>query len=36
MARIKLIDPGQAQGRTHEVFERVKGYYKTGPGSSRH
>ncbi|WP_343577316.1 hypothetical protein [Mycobacterium sp.] len=32
MARIKLIDPDQAQGRTHEVFERVKAYYKMVPG----
>jgi uncharacterized peroxidase-related enzyme len=35
MARIKLIDPDQASGRTHEVFERVKGYYKMVPGLQR-
>ncbi len=35
MARIKLIDPDQAQGRTHEVFERVKAYYKMVPGLQR-
>ena len=35
MARIKLIDPDQAQGRTREVFERVKGYYKMVPGLQR-
>lgn len=35
MARIKLIDPDQAQGRAHEVFERVKGYYKMVPGLQR-
>jgi uncharacterized peroxidase-related enzyme len=32
MARVELIDPGQAEGRTHEVFERVKAYYKMVPG----
>ena len=32
MARVKLIDPEQAEGRTHEVFERVKAYYKMVPG----
>lgn len=32
MARVKLIDPNQAEGRTHEVFERVKAYYKMVPG----
>ncbi|MHB8328499.1 MAG: carboxymuconolactone decarboxylase family protein [Acidimicrobiales bacterium] len=32
MARVKLIDPAQAEGRAHEVFERVKGYYKMVPG----
>lgn len=32
MARIKLIDPDQAAGRTREVFERVKAYYKMVPG----
>lgn len=35
MARIKLIDPDQAQGRTHQVFERVKSYYKMVPGLQR-
>jgi uncharacterized peroxidase-related enzyme len=32
MARVKLIDPEQAEGRTHDVFERVKAYYKMVPG----
>ncbi|MHB1486690.1 MAG: carboxymuconolactone decarboxylase family protein [Acidimicrobiales bacterium] len=32
MARVKLIDPEQAEGRTHEVFERVKAYYQMVPG----
>jgi len=32
MARVKLIDPDQAVGREHEVFERVKAYYKMVPG----
>ncbi|HVC71704.1 MAG TPA: hypothetical protein VNC61_15725 [Acidimicrobiales bacterium] len=32
MARVKLIDPNQAEGRSHEVFERVKTYYKMVPG----
>ncbi len=32
MARVKLIDPEQAEGRTHEVFGRVKAYYKMVPG----
>jgi len=32
MARVKLIDPNQAEGRSHEVFERVKAYYKMVPG----
>ena len=32
MARVELIDPEQAEGRTHEVFERVKAYYKMVPG----
>jgi uncharacterized peroxidase-related enzyme len=32
MARVKLIDPEQAEGRSHEVFERVKAYYKMVPG----
>ena len=35
MARIKLIDPDQAAGRTREVFERVKAYYKMVPGLQR-
>jgi uncharacterized peroxidase-related enzyme len=32
MARVKLIDPEQATGRTQEVFERVKSYYQMIPG----
>ncbi|MCL4421585.1 MAG: hypothetical protein M1115_00190 [Actinobacteria bacterium] len=32
MARVQLIDPTKAQGRTHEVFERVKAYYRMVPG----
>lgn len=32
MARVKLIDPDLAEGRTREVFERVKAYYKMVPG----
>jgi hypothetical protein len=36
MARVELIDPDQAEGRAHEVFERVKTYYKMVPVSSRH
>ena len=32
---LELIDPDQAQGRTHEVFERVKAYYKMAPGLQR-
>jgi len=32
MARVKLIDPEQATGRTREVFERVKSYYQMVPG----
>lgn len=32
MARVKLIDPDLAEGRSHEVFERVKAYYKMVPG----
>lgn len=32
MARIKLVDPETATGRTHEVFERVKAYYRMVPG----
>jgi uncharacterized peroxidase-related enzyme len=32
MARVKLIDPDTAEGRTAEVFDRVKGYYHMVPG----
>ncbi len=32
MARVKLIDPDQAEGRSKEVFDRVKAYYKMVPG----
>lgn len=31
MARVKLIDPDKAAGRTKEVFERVKSYYHMVP-----
>jgi uncharacterized peroxidase-related enzyme len=31
MARVKLIDPEQAEGRTREVFERVKAFYQMVP-----
>jgi len=33
MARVKLVDPDQAEGRAHEVFERVKAYYKMVPAT---
>ncbi len=32
MARVKLLDPEQAEGRVREVFERVKAYYHMVPG----
>jgi len=32
MARVELIDPEQATGRTKEVFDRVKSYYQMVPG----
>ena len=32
MARVELIDPERAEGRTREVFERVRAYYKMVPG----
>ena len=32
MARVKLLDPERAEGRTKEVFERVKAYYHMVPG----
>ena len=32
MARVELIDPDKAEGRTKEVFERVKSYYQMVPG----
>ncbi len=32
MARVKLIDPEAATGRTREVFERVKSHYQMVPG----
>jgi uncharacterized peroxidase-related enzyme len=32
MARVALLDPDQATGRTSEVFERVKSYYRMVPG----
>jgi uncharacterized peroxidase-related enzyme len=35
MARVELIDPQQVDGRQHEVFERVKAYYRMVPGLQR-
>ena len=35
MARVRLIDPENAEGRAHEVFERVAAYYKMVPGLQR-
>ena len=32
MARVALLDPDQATGRSKEVFDRVKKYYKMVPG----
>src|SRR3990172_7733718 len=32
MARVALLDPDQATGRTKEVFERVKSFYRMVPG----
>ena len=32
MSRVELIDPDKAEGRTKEVFERVKSYYQMIPG----
>ena len=32
MARVAMLDPDQATGRTKEVFERVKSYYRMIPG----
>ena len=32
MARVALLDPEEATGRTKEVFERVKSYYRMVPG----
>ncbi len=32
MARVAMLDPDQATGRTKEVFERVKSYYRMVPG----
>lgn len=32
MARVALLDPEQVTGRTKEVFERVKSYYRMIPG----
>ncbi len=32
MARVKLIDPAQAEGRQKEVFDRVEAYYHMVPG----
>ena len=31
MARVRLLDPDQADGRVKEVFERVKSYYRMVP-----
>jgi len=35
MARVELIDPDQASGRTKEVFERVKRHYHMVPALQR-
>ncbi len=32
MARVELIDPDKAQGKTKEVFDKVKSYYHMVPG----
>ena len=32
MARVKLLDPEEAEGRVKEVFERVEAYYHMVPG----
>ena len=32
MARIALVDPDQATGKTKDVFDRVKAYYQMVPG----
>ncbi len=32
MARVRLLNPDQAEGRRREVFDRVKAYYKMVPG----
>lgn len=32
MARVALLDPDRATGRTKEVFDRVKSYYRMVPG----
>ena len=32
MARIALIEPDQATGKTKDVFDRVKAYYQMVPG----
>lgn len=32
MARIALLDPEKAEGKTKEVFDKVKGYYHMVPG----
>ena len=32
MARITLVDPDQATGKTKDVFERVRAYYQMVPG----
>lgn len=32
MARVALVDPGEATGRVKEVFDRVESYYRMVPG----
>ncbi|MGB8414078.1 MAG: hypothetical protein WCE23_14750 [Candidatus Binatus sp.] len=32
MARVRLLNPDEAEGRRREVFDRVKAYYKMVPG----
>ena len=35
MARVALLDPDQATGKTKEMFERVKSYYRMVPALQR-
>lgn len=32
MARVKLLDPAEAEGKTKEVFDKVESYYQMVPG----